>query len=91
MDFLVHGQLAGLTEGTVASIKVTLEGFLLGVDVCVLFQILGQCESFEAQHTDVLLDRRVGRDVSPQREAGGVGLVAARDFAFVWSFHYFNL
>ena len=77
MDLLVHRELAGLAEGTIAAIEITLEGFLLCVDVGVLLQVLRQSEGFEAQNTDVLFYRRVGRDVSPKREAGGVSLIAA--------------
>jgi len=40
MDFLVHRELAGLAEGTIAAIEITLEGFLLCVDVGVLLQVL---------------------------------------------------
>ena len=58
------------------------------MDVRVLLQVLGESESLEAEDADVLLDRGVGCDVSPEGEAGSVGLVADGDFTFVWSFHY---
>ncbi len=59
VDFAVHGELASLAEGAVAPLEVALERFLLRMDVGVLLQILGQCERLEAQHADVLFDRRV--------------------------------
>lgn len=88
VDFLVHGQLAGLAEGSCAPFIITLKRLLLCVDVGVLLQVLGQCEGLEAQDADMLLDRGVRRDMSPERESGGVAFVAAGDFAFIWSFHY---
>ena len=54
----------------------------------MLLQVLGESESLEAEYANVLLDRGVGCDVSPEGEAGSVGLVADGDFTFVWSFHY---
>ncbi len=59
MNFAVHGELAGLTEGARAPCEVALERLLLRVYVGVLLQILGQCERLEAQNANVLLDRRV--------------------------------
>lgn len=38
----------------------------------------------------MLLGLSVGRDVSSEGEAGGVGLVAASHLAFVWSFHLYG-
>ena len=35
VQFLVHRELASLTEGAIASMEVALERFLLCVDVCV--------------------------------------------------------
>lgn len=70
---------------------VAPERFLLSVDVDVLLQILRQCESFEAEDADVLLDRLVGCDVSSQRETRRVSLAAACQFAFVRSFHRLSL
>ncbi len=63
MHLLVHAELAGLAEGAVAPLEVALEGFLLGVDVGVLLQVLGQRERLEAEDADVLLDGLVGGDV----------------------------
>lgn len=88
MDFLVHGQFSSLAEGTGAPLVVALEGLLLRVDVRVLLQVLCKRKGLEAQDTDVLLDRRVRGDVSPEGEAGSVRLVTAGHFAFVRSFHY---
>ena len=36
VNFFVHRQLAGLSEGAIATIKITLERFLLSVNVGVL-------------------------------------------------------
>ena len=66
-----------MTEGSHAAGMVAPERFLLSVDVDVLLQILRQCESFEAEDADVLLDRLVGCDVSSQRETSRVSLAAA--------------
>lgn len=57
VKFLVHRQFTGLSEGTIAPLKVTLERLLLRVDVGVLFQVLRQCERLEAEHADMLFDR----------------------------------
>ena len=48
MNFLVHGELASLSEGTVASVKITLERFLSSVNVHVLFEVLCQGEGLKA-------------------------------------------
>ena len=48
VNFLVHGELAGLSEGTVASVKITLERFLSSVNVHVLFEVLCQGEGLKA-------------------------------------------
>ena len=48
VDFLVHGELASLSEGTIASLKITLERFLLSVNVGVFFEILCQGKGFKA-------------------------------------------
>ena len=53
----------------------------------MLFQVLSQCELFEADHANVLLCWCVGRDVTSEREAGSELLIAVDVFAFVWSFH----
>ena len=87
----MHGQFAGLAEGPVAPLVIALERFLLRVDVRVLLQVLGQSKGLEAQHANVLLDRRVGCDVSPEGEPRGVGLIAARHVALVRSFHFMLL
>ena len=87
MDFLVHGKLAGLSEGSRAAWVVTFEWFLLCVNIHVLFEILCQRKRLEAQYADMLLSGRVGCDVSPEGEARGVSLITARHLAFVWSFH----
>ena len=65
MDLLVHRELSSLAEGTCAPLVVTFERLLLRVDVGVLLQVLRESEGLEAENTDVLLDRRVGGDVSP--------------------------
>ena len=83
----MHGELAGLAEGACASLKITLKRFLLSVDVGVLLEVLCQGESLEAEDANVLLDRRVGGDVSSEGEACGVGLVAALYFALIRSLH----
>ena len=83
----MHGKLASLAEGAIATREVTLERLLLSMNVGVLLQVLGQRERLETQDADVLLDRRVRCDVATERESGCVGLVTAGDFAFVGSFH----
>ena len=88
MDFLVHGKLAGLSEGSRAAWVVTFEWFLLCVNIHVLFEILCQRKRLEAQYADMLLGGGVGCDVSPEGEARSVGLIAARHFAFIRSFHF---
>ena len=40
VNFLVHGELAGLSEGAVAPVKITLERFLSSVNVHVFFEVL---------------------------------------------------
>ena len=60
---------------------VAFEGFLLCVDVCVLLQVLCQCEGLEAESTDMLFHSGVRGDVSPEGEASSVGLVAAIEAA----------
>ena len=87
MDFLVHGKLAGLSEGSSAAWVVTFEWFLLCVNIHVLFEILCQRKRLEAQYADMLLSGGVGCDVSPEGEARGVSLITAWHLAFVWSFH----
>ena len=57
------------------------------MDVGVLLEVLCQGESLEAEDANVLLDRRVGGDVSSEGEACCVGLVTALDFAFIRSLH----
>ena len=47
VDLFVHGQLSSLAEGAIASIEVTLEWFLLSVNVGVFFQVLGKSERLE--------------------------------------------
>ena len=89
MDFAVHGELASLSESSVAARIFTFEGLLLSVDVHVLLEILGQCERLKADYTNVLFDLGVGSDVSPQREARGVAFVTAGIFAGVWMFWHF--
>ena len=74
-----------------APLIVALERLLLRVDVRVLLQVLGQSKGLEAQDADVLLDRGVGRNVSPEGEPRSVGLIAARHFAFIRSFHFMLL
>ena len=88
MHFLVHGQLASLTEGAIAPFKVALERFLLRVDVGVLLQILRQGESLEAQDADMLLDGLMRGDVASQRKSGRVCLVTTRFFANVRFLHF---
>ena len=88
MNLLVHRELASLAEGTRAPLVVAFKWLLLCVDVSVLLQVLRESEGLEAENTDVLLDRRVRGDVSPEGEASGVRFVAAGDFAFIWSFHW---
>ena len=87
MDLLVHGELACLSEGSIASWAVAFEWFLLCVDVGVLLQVLCKSKGLEAEHTYMLFNHGVRRDVSSQREAGGVGLAATCHFTFIWSFH----
>ena len=48
VNFLVHRQLAGLSEGTIATLKITLERFLLSVNVGVLFEVLCKGEGLKA-------------------------------------------
>ena len=74
---LVHRKFASLAEGPRAALVVALEWFLLRMDVCVLLQVLSQSKGLEAQDADMLLDRRVGRNVSPEGEPRGVGLITA--------------
>lgn len=57
VKLLVHGKLARLAEGAHATGVVADEGFLLGVDVHVLFKILRQSEGLEAQDAHVTLHR----------------------------------
>ncbi len=57
VDLLVHGELASLAEGPLASGMVTFERLLLCVDVCVLFQVLRKGEGLKAEHADVMLYR----------------------------------
>ena len=87
MYFLVHRKFSGLSEGTCTPLKITLERFLLSVNVGVLFEILCQGEGLEAQDTYVLLYGRVGGDVSSKGKARGVGLITALYFAFIGSLH----
>ena len=87
VNFLVHRQLAGLSEGTIASLKITLERFLLSVNVGVLLEVLCQGEGLKAYDTYVLLPGRVRSDMSSEGKACGVGLVTASYFAFVGSLH----
>ena len=56
MGGLVQRQLSCLSEGSSAAIMVTFEWLLLGVDVCVLLQVLCQCEGLEAKTANMLLD-----------------------------------
>ena len=79
-----------MAKGSVAAWILAFEWFLLCMDVHVLLKVLSKCEGFEAQHADVLFDCRVGGHVSPQGEAGSVGLITARHFAGVWVFHEFS-
>ena len=79
-----------MAEGAITAFEVAFEGFLLCVDVHVLLEVLCQSESLHAEHADMLLGLSVGRDVSSEGEAGGVGLVAASHLAFVWSFHLYG-
>lgn len=87
MELPVQRELSGLSEGLIAAWEVALEGFLARMDVSMLLQILCEGEALEAKHADVLLDLLVGREVAPQRESGGVGLVAANFFAKERSLH----
>ena len=57
VDLAMHGKLASLAEGARATCEVALEGLLLGVDVGVFLQVLGQGERLEAEYADVLLNR----------------------------------
>ena len=88
MHFLVHGQLAGLTEGAIAPFEVALERFLLRVDVGVLLQILRQGKSLEAQDADMLLDGLMRGNVASQRKSGRVCLVTTRMFTNVRFLHF---
>ena len=91
VDLLVHGKLPGLPKSSIAALEVAFKRFLLCMDVHVLFEVLGQGKSLEAEGANVLLDRRVRCDVSPEGEASGVRFVAASNLAFVWSFHFLVL
>ena len=87
VELAVHGELSGLSEGLVAAWEIALEWFLTSVDVRVLLQVLRKRKALEAEDTHMLLGLLVGRQVASQREAGGVGLVAAWFFTEEWSFH----
>lgn len=54
----------------------------------MLLQVLGKSEGLETENTNMLFDRRMRSDVSPEREACGVGLIAARHFTFIGSLHF---
>lgn len=55
VEFLVHGELARLSESLGAAFVGTLEGLLPSVNVGVLFQVLAQGELLEANHAHKLL------------------------------------
>lgn len=90
VDLLMHWEFTGLAEGSRAPFIVALERFLLRVDVRVFLQVLGQSKGLETEDTDVLFDRRMWSDVSPEREARSVGLITAWHLTFIWSFHDYN-
>ena len=54
----------------------------------MLLQVLGKSEGLETENTNMLFDRRMRSDVSPEREACSVGLIAARHFTFIGSLHF---
>lgn len=57
------------------------------MNVGVFLQVLRKRESLEAEHADMLLNRLVRSNMSSQRKARGIGLVATCHFAFIRSFH----
>jgi hypothetical protein len=87
VDFLVEAELAGLAERPLASGKVARKWFLTCVDEHVLLEILVEGERLEADAAGVLFDGHVGGHVAAEREAGGVGLLAALFRARIGSFH----
>lgn len=87
VEFAVHRKLASLAERPVTARKVALERLLTSMNVGVLLQVLRQRETLKTEYTYVLFYALVRSHVAPQREAGGVGLVAVGAFAEEWSFH----
>ena len=51
MNFLVHGEFPGLSEGLGAVLVWAFERLLASVDVGVLLQVLGECELLVAYYT----------------------------------------
>lgn len=49
----MHGELAGLAELAATPSILTGERLLTSMNVCVLFQVLGESERFKAKHTNV--------------------------------------
>ena len=60
MELAVHGELAGLTKSLVTAFIITLERFLAGMDVSMLFKVLCEREALEAEHANVLFNLLVG-------------------------------
>ena len=56
----VHGEFPGLTERFVTAIIVAFKGFLAGMDVSMLFEVLCEREALEAEHANVLFNLLVG-------------------------------
>ena len=49
-----------MTERLFTAIIVAFKGFLAGMDVSVLFQVLCEIEALEAEHANVLFNLLVG-------------------------------
>ncbi len=60
VELAVHGEFPGLTERLFTAIIVAFKGFLAGMDVSVLFQVLCEIEALEAEHANVLFNLLVG-------------------------------
>jgi hypothetical protein len=74
--FLVHTELASLTEPGVAANVVAQERLLILVDITVFLEVLGEREFLCTLWAGELALFDVGGEVAAEREAGGVLLVA---------------
>ena len=60
VELAVHGEFPGLTERLLTAIIVAFKGFLAGMDVSMLFEVLCEREALEAEHANVLFNLLVG-------------------------------